>query len=298
MLKAGLALVLAAAVVLLTAAEAAGPRCVGAAARAAGCRESRPDPRVFPTPAQAMRMPNAPCRPVAFDVPFVCVFGASRDAARANVALIGDSHAMHWRAALGPVAARRGWHGSSLTRAGCPYSATRPILPARLLPDCLRWRAAIPGWLRAHREIHTVFVSEHRTRARGGIPAQVRGYLRAWRRLPRSVHRIVVIRDTPGSSAQTRACVNAAIAAHREAGAACAMPRRAALHVDPAAIAARRMHSRRVRLVDMTRFFCDARRCFPVIGGILVHKDDSHMTATYGATLAPYLAVRLARLGL
>jgi hypothetical protein len=49
------------------------------------------------------------------------------------------------------------------------------------------------------------------------------------------------------------------------------------------------MGSRRVRLVDLTRFFCDARRCFPVIGGVLVNKDVTHVTAVFGATLGPYL---------
>ena len=55
---------------------------------------------------------------------------------------------------------------------------------------------------------------------------------------------------------------------------------------------------RRVLLVDMTRYFCDARRCFPVVGGVLTHKDVGHMTAAFGATLAPYLGARLSALGL
>ena len=48
----------------------------------------------------------------------------------------------------------------------------------------------------------------------------------------------------------------------------------------------------------MSRYFCDATRCFPVIGGALVHKDATHMTARFGATLAPYLERRLVGLGL
>ncbi|HEX8207162.1 MAG TPA: hypothetical protein VF587_13960, partial [Solirubrobacteraceae bacterium] len=66
---------------------------------------------------------------------------------------------------------------------------------------------------------------------------------------------------------------------------------------DPAADAARRAGGR-VGLVDMTRYFCDARRCFPVVGGVLTHKDTGHMTATFGETLAPYLGARLSALGL
>ncbi|MDQ5807310.1 MAG: acyltransferase, partial [Actinomycetota bacterium] len=78
----------------------------------------------------------------------------------------------------------------------------------------------------------------------------------------------------------------------------CAMARGAVLRPDPAAAAARRFGSKRVRLVDMTRYFCDARVCFPVVGGALVHKDAGHMTAAYGATLAPMLGDRLRAIGL
>ena len=41
---------------------------------------------------------------------------------------------------------------------------------------------------------------------------------------------------------------------------------------------------------------CDARRCFPVVGGALVHKDEHHMTTVFARTLWPYLARRVDRL--
>lgn len=290
-------LVVAAMLTAVAAAEAAAPRCFGGPS-AVGCRNPALDRRVVPTPAQARQMPNAPCDPVAFGVPFVCAFGAPRGTGAESVALIGDSHAVHWRAALGPVAVRRGWYGSSLTRAGCPYSTLRPILPQRLLPDCLRWRREIPRWLARRPEIQTVFVSQNRVRAAGGLAAEVHGYLRAWRGLPRSVRRIVVIRDTPTSSTATRSCVNRAILADLPAGTECAMPRSVALRADPAAIAARRARGKRIVLVDMTRFFCSRRLCYPVIGGALVHKDNTHITATYGATLSRFLGARLRALGI
>ena len=54
--------------------------------------------------------------------------------------------------------------------------------------------------------------------------------------------------------------------------------------------AARRLHSSRVRVADLTKYFCDPERCFPVIGGALVHKDRTHLTAVFTATLGPFLA--------
>ena len=45
-----------------------------------------------------------------------------------------------------------------------------------------------------------------------------------------------------------------------------------------------------MRAIDLSRYFCDERRCPPVIGGALVYKDvESHLTDVYAATLAPVL---------
>ena len=48
-----------------------------------------------------------------------------------------------------------------------------------------------------------------------------------------------------------------------------------------------------MKLVDLTRFMCDRRRCYPVVGGALVHRDVGHMTRTFATTLAPYLLAEL-----
>lgn len=280
------------------------PRCFGAAARdpAHPCRNARLATTVIPTPRLALRLPNAPCGFVRAGVPFVCAFGAPAQGAVHTIALLGDSHAVHWRAALGPVATAERWHGVSLSRDGCPYSAATPVLPRRLLPDCLRWRRAIAGWLRRHAEIDTVVVSAHpaRVAAWGGRApwrVAVAGYRAAWRALPATVKRIVVLRDTPIDPPGTAGCIVRALAARRPAGGACAVPRAIALRGDAEAAAVRgaSRRGRRVVLVDLTRFMCDARRCFPVVGGALVHKDGNHLTAIFGATLAPYLRRALDR---
>ena len=57
------------------------------------------------------------------------------------------------------------------------------------------------------------------------------------------------------------------------------------------------MRSPRVRTVDLTRYFCDARRCFPVIGGALVCRDQNHLTATFSTTLGPFLLREADRVG-
>ncbi|MDQ3740501.1 MAG: hypothetical protein M3389_06105, partial [Actinomycetota bacterium] len=54
----------------------------------------------------------------------------------------------------------------------------------------------------------------------------------------------------------------------------------------------------RGHVIDLTDFFCDGERCFPVVGGALVHKDISHLNRVFARTLAPYLSARFRGLAL
>jgi hypothetical protein len=117
----------------------------------------------------------------------------------------------------------------------------------------------------------------------------VAGYVGAWKKLPASVERIIVIRDTPQVVGDTDDCITEAIAAKRQAGLACRVRRSSALRPDPEVAAAKKLPEKNITVVDMTRFICDSRWCEPVIGGVLVYKDQNHLTEVFGKTLAPYV---------
>jgi peptidoglycan/LPS O-acetylase OafA/YrhL len=278
---------------------AAHPRCFGAAARDPGRRPCvNPSLRhtVVPTPLQAAKRDNAPCAVIErTSTVTVCAFGPRPAHPARTVALVGDSHAVHWRPAFERVAEARRWRGLSITRSGCPLSATKPQLQGRALARCLQWKREVPRWLAAHPEVSTAFVAQHsgsRGTARGGqdaFAAQVAGLRRAWHTLPASVQHIVVLRDTPTMPGTTPTCVEQALSDQRNAATACDAPRSTALPPDPAQAAAR-AETARVRSIDLSRYFCDARHCPAVIGGALVYKDvESHLTDVYAATLGPYL---------
>jgi hypothetical protein len=290
-----------------TARDGARPRCFGAASRDTRrpCRNPRLRLSVVPTPTQARGGRNAPCEVIAtHGLVRVCAFGTTARKPAATIALVGDSHASHWRAALAHVARVRRWRGLSMTHSSCPLSlATRRLDP----PDraaCARWRRELLAWFRRHPEVRTVFVGalsggksvvaeDGRTR----FETSVSGYLRAWRALPRSVKRIVVIRDTPKVRPRTGDCVEAAMRARRAAGPACATSRGEAVDRDAAAVAAQRLRSRRVRTVSLLGYFCGRATCPPVIGGALVYKDTSHLTSVFATTLGPYLRRAVAAIG-
>ena len=273
------------------------PPCFGAASRNPRYRCVNPLLRltVTPTPDEALVTANAACRIVSQKLPYTCQFGVSAPAADRTVALIGDSHATHWRGALEVVAQARGWRGYSITRAGCPLSLAAPDTDRARRASCARWRSAVFAWFGRHPRVRTVFVSQlaglgvRAPRGRSAAEYEIQGFLRAWGRLPKTVREIIVLRDTPVARESTPGCVQRALRRKLQPGPACAIARRTAIRRDPAAIAVLRRTMRRVHLVDLTRFMCSPKLCYPVVGGVLVHKDVTHLTPLFASTLGPFV---------
>jgi hypothetical protein len=220
-----------------------------------------------------------------------------------TVALVGDSHAAHWRAAVDYVARARNWRGVSLARSSCPLSKATRKLDQPNRSRCVAWNQQVLSWFGRHPEVSTVFVAGLSggrgvvvPRGRNEFKARVAGYIGAWKALPRSVEHVVVIRDSPKMRPDTLACVESAMARHRRADRACAVARRDRLDPDAAVAAAQTLRSPRVAAVDLTRFFCGPRRCYPVIGGALAYRDGHHLTPAFTATVGPFLDARLKHL--
>jgi hypothetical protein len=272
------------------------PRCFGAAARTPGrrCLSRRLRRMVFPSPSRAIVTPDLPCRLIerrAWAVVQPCEFGdRSGPAEPARVALIGDSHAEHFRATVDVVAAARGWRAVSMTFPGCAFSTEVYDAPGHVdgpkTGRCRRHTREAISWLRAHPDVHTLFTSASAGRGFGAG-----GFAAAFAQVPATVKRIVVLRDIPRVRLSTDECVLRVMRRRARAARACAVPRAAAILGDPAAAAARSMGGR-ARVVDLTRLFCDRARCFPVIGGAYVYRDDNHLNPVFATTLGPFVLRR------
>ena len=273
-------------------------RCFGAASmdREPPCEDPSLNLTVLPRPEVARHAANFPCTVAEPQNPLnVCEFGVSSARAGATIALLGDSHAGNWRAAVQRVAEANRWHAVSLALSGCPYSRSTRVIPEPLRTRCTERNQQVPGWFARHPEVHAVFVAQI-SGVRWMVPpgqsqfeTQVNDYIAAWNALPASVTHIIVIRDTPKAPLGTPQCIDRAIARHRPAGVACKMPRRAVMDPDAAAVAATRLRSPRVQLVDLSRYFCDLRWCYPVVGGALVQKDWNHISSLFMTSLGPYM---------
>src|SRR4051794_22879062 len=158
----GVAVTVAAVLAGCATAHAASPRCFGAAARDPQKPCTNPALRlsVTPTPDDAVLEASSACVPVTSKAgPARCLFGTSADRAQQTVALIGDSHAVHWRAALQHVFKVHRWRGVTLYRSQCPYTGARTSLPEPDGPGCEQFKRDTLAYLTGHPEIHTVFVS-------------------------------------------------------------------------------------------------------------------------------------------
>jgi len=294
---------LVAAAALVPAPAHGGARCFGAAARDPehpGCHVS--PLAVFPAPEDALIAPAEPCTIVRRRFPEVCAFGVPKAQARATFALVGDSHAAHWRAALEVVARAERWRGLDLDRSRCPFARVLKATSPHDRAVCARWNARVRDWFAHHPSVSIVFVSQRRQvhvvprPGLGQFDTRVAGLVDAWNDLPPSVAHVVAIADVPYNRAYTFACVEIALGRRRSPDRACAVPRRLALTPDPALAAAARIGPPRVQSIDLTPFMCTSTDCLPVVGGVLVHKDRGHLTRAFSATLGPFLLRDLHRL--
>jgi hypothetical protein len=265
------------------------PHCFGAASPAGGGGCVNPALRRFvtPAPSDAELMPDLPCHPqhVRRYAPVVpCSFGAGFASGPPRLALIGDSHAMSFRATAEVAAQALGLKAISLATAGCGFGIE--VAPGRrpISKHCRSHTEQVLHWLSEHPSIDIAVLTSS---AIHGYTED--GLARLWSRIPESVKRVYVVVDVPRVSFKTASCVQSVRDRHAVSAGACALARDdETLPADPAPGAVAQSGPR-VHLIDLTPHFCDSAHCFPVIGGAYVYRDTNHLNTVFAATLGPYL---------
>jgi len=127
---------------------------------------------------------------------------------------------------------------------------------------------------------------------------KIAGLKRTWTSLPKSVRHVIHIRDVPLTNQAILDCVQRVIAeGAKPPGTECKVGRRGIVRYDTGVTAAKRLRSTRYKSIDLTNHFCDAKSCYPVIGGARVYRDPfGHITTAYSRTLGPYLLRAVRRL--
>jgi peptidoglycan/LPS O-acetylase OafA/YrhL len=243
-------------------------------------------PLVAVTKADAPWAAKAGCRGTGSEPSaMTCYWGTGKPSR--VVALIGDSHAEHWRSALHRIAKAKNWQVVEMFSGGCPATYARSTTFERRSRDgevCRAWTAKVTSKLRTLRPddiITTGYVQQNGFDPVGSGPD---GFTRLWRDWL-GFSRVTVLRDIPTTGNRNGPTCLAINVGKPQA---CANPRAKVLIDDDMMRAARTMRGE-VNLVDLSDYFCDASRCYAVVGGASVYYDYDHMSAQFGASLAPAL---------
>lgn len=214
-----------------------------------------------------------------------CTYGDS--GAQRTLAIIGDSHASQYVDPLASIGVRNGWKVRAMVRNGCPFTAAPPASKDTVFSNCPEQnQASLRKLLRLKPDMVVVA---------GMTPAGYRsalgwewksdrelvsGYTAMLRPLLKAGIKVAVILDTPFPAFSVPDCVE------RSGPAApnCAVPHEPdRSQEDPLRVAAQEVGG--VAVVDLGSYFCRNDSCPPVIGNMLVYRDN-HLTATFARTLS------------
>jgi hypothetical protein len=264
--------------------------CFGASALLDSCENPELDGVLLPAPiARKDDTGNAyDCylterRTYAADArPKVCHLGSDEpDALR--VALVGDSHAASLIPGLSRVAKGSGWSVDVMVANGGGLVAPEAGDERRA------YREALLARLTGEETYDVVLVTQRRSPSLSdGEPDPVVDRLvEAWRPVMKRGTRVVALADNPMLTSSAMACLDGA-ESFAEAS-ACELTRQEAYATsDPLPEAVRRAGAG-ASLVDLSAAYCTKGRCPLVIGHVLAYRDQTHITATFSQTLAPYL---------
>jgi peptidoglycan/LPS O-acetylase OafA/YrhL len=275
---------------------------------AARARASSPSQRPFAA-ARDDAMEHDCWGSMLTDATAPCIFGDT--AARTTVVLLGDSHAEHWLPAVDRAGRARHWKVYAMVKPACPVSDMPELINAALkrsYVECTNWRRRMLARIVAMRPDLVILSSyDHYMPLTGDQSswqvtpvAWKNGLRRTYGLLSRAGINTVVIRGTPVAGVDAPSCLSRRASGAPFSGKACAYDRASALH--PEAIAAQNEAARGLRhiaFVDMGDRVCPMRatRCSVVQRGIIVFRDDDHLTATFSRSEAPVLGARVAAAG-
>lgn len=204
-----------------------------------------------------------------------------------TVVLSGGSHAVQFYPALRAVADAQGWQLLVVDKDGCRLAAPDPELERR--DSCAQWNeGALDTILGLDPDVVVTVGTETRSESGAeGAEHVYDGQVEVWRRLSDAGVPVVALRDTPRFPFFVPDCL-------LETGdeTACGRPRDE-VYAARFPLLDRVDLPARVVPIDLSDAICAPERCAPVVGNVLVYRDQSHLTATYAATLAEALAQAL-----
>ena len=230
----------------------------------------------------------------------VCDYSrGNKDATK--VWLTGDSHAEQWKPALLVLAKKNHWKLTYSLLGGCPvadvsfagyHGKNDPAANAA----CTTGARSIADMIerdRPNKVFYSIFSRKEKLDDGSGRSQELQyseGLPKFWGRWAAAGSTVYVLADPPlNGYVRDPNCVTL----NPTQPLNCAVPRAAAQPTDPLVSAVRLMKSPRVKLIDLTDHFCDANRCYAVVGNVAVYFDPDHLNGEFSKLLAPYIGQKL-----
>ena len=259
--------------------------CFGAAARAnevtfcVNDRLTGTFPALSVAPSDIPKLPDS-CFSVTREQVAASYCALGDRSAGVKIAAVGDSHIAHFAGALNALAVKNHWALDLYAKGGCPFSYAVRVHDAVLTKNCPAWVANVVA--KISNGGYDLAVTSQRAGVAwvGGNARAVSGLTNLWSQLTANGLPIVAIKDNPNPGQKIPACLLT--------GRLCLADKSKALQFDPQVQAAAQVTA--VRLINFDEIYCDAKNCLPVIGHVVVYRDDNHLTDTFARTLAPELS--------
>lgn len=253
------------------------------AAAVAGVTTFTPDPSVPLVPSMTAIEGDWPDFPVACkadDKELVnrCTNGIT--SGTKNVVVIGSSHAHVLNTPLLTMAAKNNWGLTSITKGYCPLGEDTA---ADITQSCVDFnKATLAEVLKMKPDV--VVTTSTRTNAQSNQPERVDpSWVAEVKTLNDAGIQVVAFRDTPRTVQPVPACLEKNPGAYVACGS-----QRAEIYSEDSPTAAVAGELPNTKFLDLSKYFCPDANCPAVIGGVIVYKDDNHVTATYMKTLTPF----------
>jgi peptidoglycan/LPS O-acetylase OafA/YrhL len=212
-----------------------------------------------------------------------CTFGEDGGP---RVALIGDSHAYQYIEAVIDLAEQNGWQLTTYLKGACPWTTAQVGGPSSAFTDsCAAWQRNLEGELERAEPFDAVSTAALAATPYVDASADeiAEGFQSAWAQADGAP--IVTVVDNPDFAADPNKCLRTSDPDD------CTEARDDVLvEVDPIGVAAK---SAGATLLDLSETYCDEDRCFSVIGGANVYRDQDHLTVTWTRTMQPRIGSAL-----
>ena len=197
-----------------------------------------------------------------------------------RVGIIGDSHSRQYAEPVFTLAKKYHWHLFLLSKSACPIQDANDFVSAVANVQCQTWNSRLSSWLAANPL--DLVINSNSTWITLNRADTARSYRKvAAAEIARGA-RWLIIRDNPKPKTNFAGCIEKFGAT---AAVDCAVSREQGLTPnDSLADALATLPGATV--ADLTNEYCTSAICLPIVRGMIVYHDYSHISMTFAKTLA------------